>query len=106
MCRFYEAPYTYTGIGILTVDLKLGMPIGNLLFLRGSGKLKPIPVVSGLGLGGISESICFRFEVNLKFIFIEKNFLFLITGEQGREKRPGTSGNGFLGFPVASLVGF
>ena len=27
----------------------------------------------------------------------------LFPGESGSEKRPGTSGNGFLGFPVASL---
>ena len=31
--------------------------------------------------------------------------IILITGERSGEKWPGTSGNGFLGLPVASLFG-
>ena len=50
----------------------------------GLGKLKPIPRVLGSG------SICFRFEVNLEFIYIEKNFLwkfFLLTYNHWRTGR-------------------
>ena len=42
----------------------------------------------GLGFWGVSGSICFRFEVKLNSNHWER----------GREKWPGTSENGFLGF--------
>ena len=40
----------------------------------GSGKLKPIPRVSGSGFGEFWGVFCFRFEVNLKVLFIEEIF--------------------------------
>ena len=42
---------------------------------RESGKLKPIPWVSGWGSGEFREVLYLRLEVNLKFLFIEKIFL-------------------------------
>ena len=41
---------------------------------NGSGKLKPIPRVSGPGSGKFRGVFYFRFEVNLKFLSIKKNF--------------------------------
>jgi hypothetical protein len=44
----------------------------------GTGKLKPISRVLSSGFGGILGSFCFKFEVNLKFIFVEKNNMILM----------------------------
>ena len=53
--------------------------IGEVQFVipRGSGKLKLIPRVSGSGFEEFRGVFCFKFEVNLKFLLIEKIF-FLI----------------------------
>ena len=51
--------------------------IGEWQFVisRGSSKLTPIAQVLGLGCGEFRGVFCFRFEVNLKFVFIEKIFI-------------------------------
>ena len=51
-----------------------GIQEWQFVFPWGSGKLK-----SGFRVWGLGEFwgvFCFRFEVNLKFLFIEKNYFF------------------------------
>ena len=53
---------------------------------RGSGKLKPIPRV--LGSGEFWGVFYFRFEVNLKFLLIEKIFLEFQKTEENCQSSP------------------
>ena len=55
---------------------------GNLSFPWGSGKLKPIPRVSGRGSGKFRGVFHLRFEDNLKFLSIEKNFFTIFFRNQ------------------------
>ena len=47
---------------------------GNLLFLRDWGKQNLFPGLQVRGSGEFRGVFCFRFEVNLKFLFLEKRF--------------------------------
>ena len=57
---------------VILLDKNLGE--WQFVIPQGSGKLKPIP----WGSGEIRGVFCFRFGVDLKFLFIEKFFFIFI----------------------------